>query len=76
MVPQGIWIMYTVECTFAGETTELAAEFSDLVAAATAANEYFEYGYDVAIIHKGHGSHIVARHGANEIRFGASFAGA
>jgi hypothetical protein len=63
MVPQGIRIMYIVECTFAGETSELAAEFTDLVDAARAASPYFDDGYDVAIINKGTGSRIVKMHG-------------
>lgn len=50
MVPQGIGIMYIVECTFAGETSTLAAHFTNIVDAAIAAKEQLDLGYAVDII--------------------------
>jgi hypothetical protein len=77
MVPQGIRIMYIVECTFAGETSTLAAEFTDLVDAARAASPYFDDGYDIAIAHKGTDSRIIATHARdNVLRPFATYAGA
>lgn len=57
--------MFLITATFAGETSEVDAEYPDFFSAVAAAAPFFAYGYDVAIIDKGPGTATHVSHAAN-----------